>query len=359
MILDSTTEKITLVLAGATTTSPGDCDANWTTSDPSGSPTFGAGSNSPQTNGTTSVDLVPVPTSATMRVSVEEISVVNRDTQPMTVTIRKTDTTGPTHRVVFGPCTIQVGEKIQFKRDTGWNVFTVTGAVKVTAVQSTVEPGYIDGLKLRRVGARDLTVTTGSAYIPSVGANVNVTSDIAKTSITFTASVFNHIYLFLNSGIPDYEVSTTAPSTPYNGVARTKTGDPSRRYLGSVLVDGSSNMYGFLHDGLDIAYQANVFPAPFQVLANGAATVGTNVACSGVVPVSGRIASAILSNNDPSVRCDIWNSEGAQAMLFVNGGNSNFARVALNSSQQLIYAYASAPGGNNMNIRITGYQLER
>lgn len=354
IVLDSTTKLLQIILSGAVTTNQLQFSASYV--DYVATPAaYTPGANSGLTNNTTAVTLVAAPAASTQR-QVKRVNVYNADTAPATVTIRLSD--GGNFRTQLS-VTLQVGERIEYEDAEGFRVFTVTGAVKVTAVQSTVEPGYIDGLKLRRVGARDLTVTTGSAYIPSVGANVNVTSDIAKTSITFTASVFNHIYLFLNSGIPDYEVSTTAPSTPYNGVARTKTGDPSRRYLGSVLVDGSSNMYGFLHDGLDIAYQANVFPAPFQVLANGAATVGTNVACSGVVPVSGRIASAILSNNDPSVRCDIWNSEGAQAMLFVNGGNSNFARVALNSSQQLIYAYASAPGGNNMNIRITGYQLER
>jgi hypothetical protein len=131
MILDSTTEKITLVLAGATTTSPGDCDANWTTSDPAAvlpTPTFGAGSNPTVTNGTTSVDLVPVPTTSTMRVSVQDLSVVNSDTAAMTVTIRKTD--GATHRKVFGPVTILPNEKIQYERGSGWKVFDAAGAIK-------------------------------------------------------------------------------------------------------------------------------------------------------------------------------------------------------------------------------------
>lgn len=302
MILDSTTEKITLVLAGATTTTPGDCDAAWTTSDPAAvlpTPKFNAGSNSPQTNGTTSVDLVPVPTSSTMRVSVQDLSVVNRDTQPMTVTIRKTDTTGPTHRNVFGPVTIQTGEKIQYTRDSGWNVFTVAGAVKVTAVQSTVEPGYIDGQTMSWVSATQLAIASGTCYIPSVGANVNFPSNITLTP-TLSASAFHHVYAFLNSGVPDYEVSTTAPSSPYNGTARTKTGDTTRRYIGSFLTNSSSQIYRFVQAGMEIHYLETIGGGtPFRILSSGAATSRTAISTSAAVPITSRRAEFQFINGSP------------------------------------------------------------
>lgn len=112
-----------------------------------------------------------------------------------------------------------------------------------TALDALIPPGYIDGLKMVWVSGTALTVTTGSAYIPSLGKVLRATSDIAKTGLSLTASTWYHAYLFSNAGTPDIELSTTAPAAPYNGTARTKTGDTSRRYVGSVLTDSSSNLY--------------------------------------------------------------------------------------------------------------------
>jgi hypothetical protein len=353
IVLDATTKSLQILLAGAVTTNQLAFTASY--ADYIASPAaFTPGANDGQTNGATAVTLVAAPAASTQR-QVKRINVYNNDTAPATVTIRLNN--GGTLRTQL-TVTLQTGERIEYEDAEGFRVFTVTGAVKVTAVQSTVEPGYIDGLKLRRVSATAITVTSGSAYIPSVGANVNVNADIAKVGLSLTPSAFSHVYLFLNAGVPDIEIVATAPSSPYNGTARTKTGDTTRRYLGSVLTDGSSNIYSFLHDGQDIAYQVNVFPAPFQVLANGNASVATSVSCSGVVPTTARMVSAIISNGDTTVRMDVWNSDGALAMMFVNGNNSNFARIPLNASQQLIYAFVSAPTGVG-NIRINGYQLER
>jgi len=290
MILDSITEKITLVLAGATTTTAGDIYGSWTDSDPAATPKFNAGSNTATTSGTSSVDVIPAPGASTARRSVDEISVCNNDTQPMAVTIRHSD--GATHRRVFGPCTLQVGEKIQYKRDSGWNVFTMTGAVKVTAVQSTVEPGYIDGMKLTWNSGTSVTISSGSLYIPSVGANVNYNADTLKSGLVLSASTFYHLYAYLNSGIPDVEIVTTAPSSPYNGVARTKTGDTTRRYIGSILTDGSGNVHDFSMNP-ETSYiqyrKALTNAAPFRVLSAGGATVPTNISLTGIVPTTATI----------------------------------------------------------------------
>lgn len=364
MILDSTTEKITLVLAGATTTTAGDIYGSWTDSDPAATPKFNAGSNTATTSGTSSVDVIPVPGAATARRSVDEISVCNNDTQPMTVTIRHSD--GATHRRVFGPCTLQVGEKIQYKRDSGWNVFTVTGAVKVTAVQSTVEPGYIDGLQMVWNSATSVSVTPGTCYIPASGFNVNFPSTITKAGLALSASTLYHIYGFLNSGVPDIEIVTTAPSTPYNGVARTKTGDTTRRYLGTLRTDGSGNVYRFVHNtenGL-VAYETHVNTTPFLVLNAGVATVATNVSCSAVVPITSRCAVAFMDDSDPSVRVGLGNSDmgvvgGGNFLAFIFANSALTTLLILDASQQFSYTFFSAPSSGNFSVRVTGYLYER
>lgn len=366
MILDSTTEKITLVLAGATTTTPGDCDAAWTTSDHAGSPTFDAGSNSPQTNGTTSVDLVPVPTSATMRVSVQDLSVVNRDTQPMTVTIRKTDTTGPTHRVVFGPCVLQVGEKIQYSREDGWTVFNVDGAKKVTAVANTAAPGFINGFKMVRSGTSSLDIGSGTAYIQSIGANINLPAAITKAGLSLSASTFHHAYLYLNAGVPDVEVVTTAPASPYFGTARSKTGDTSRRYLGSILTDASSAIIEFDHspESRYVSYRFGAAgAAPYRVLSGGSATVPTNISLSGAIPTTGVIGlfRGINTSTTGAILFFANSTYSGASQQLANvqtapSGSTFTVELPMPCPAQVV-AYTAATGGAFLDVK--GYIYER
>src|SRR5690606_30899656 len=94
------------------------------------------------------------------------------------------------------------------------------------------------------------------------------------------------------------ELSTTEPAAPYAGTARTKTGDTSRRYLGSVRSNGDATpiMFNFLHSGQFIKYRNPQDAAPFRVLREGTATTETVVSASAVVPVTARIASIRIVN---------------------------------------------------------------
>ena len=92
------------------------------------------------------------------------------------------------------------------------------------------------------VSATAITVTSGSAFVPSLNKCLPVPNAIALTGLVLAASTFYHVYLYSNAGVPAIEVVTTAPASPYNGTARAKTGDTSRRYVGSVLTDASGNI---------------------------------------------------------------------------------------------------------------------
>lgn len=371
MRLDSITEKITLTCAGAHTTTPGDIVASWDVSDPAASPKFNSGSNVAVTAGTSSVDVIPVPLAGTARVSVEEISVTNNDTAPMTVTIFHTNTTGPVNRRVFGPCTLQVGEKIQFKAADGWKVFTVTGAVKVTAVQSTVEPGYIDGFQMVRVSPTQLDVTSGTCYIPSIGANVNSAATISKSGLALTNNTMYHVYFGLLAGVPDIELSTTAPASPYNGVARNKTGDPTRRYIGSFLTNGSGQVRNFLHTPTNgyIGIQENTNASPYLVLVGGVATVATTISCAGFAPPTCRAIVLLASNGstnstialaNPDITGALTTTNWTQIVPFVSTGNMQLGlTISLSSAQAFNYIYAVAPSPGGADIRATGYYYDR
>jgi hypothetical protein len=105
--------------------------------------------------------------------------------------------------------------------------------------------GYIDGLQMQWVSGTALTVSSGAAYIEGSAAVLNAPSAIPKTSLSLTASTWYHVYLYDNAGTPAVELVTTAPAAAYNGTARSKTGDTSRRYLGSVKTDSSGSIFNF------------------------------------------------------------------------------------------------------------------
>lgn len=358
MFLDSTTKSLQLVLAGAVTTNQAVISTDWADNTAT---TFTAGSSDLLSNNATAVTIVAAPAASTQRV-VKEVSVYNADTAPITATVRLNNS--GTFRTIV-TVTLQTGERLAYSQTDGWRVSTVAGAIKVTAVASTVEPGYIDGCQMIRNSGTSLSVSTGSAYIPSVGANVNVNSTITKAGLALSVSTFYHVYLFLNSGVPDVEIVTTAPSSPYNGVARTKTGDTTRRYIGSVLTDSTGAVFDFVHSVEigRISYQANISPAPFVIL-NGTASVATSVSCSSLVPITTRLACCPIANNDPAVTVLFGNSltpPSAGPITFleqVGASRTLSTELLLDASQAFQYMFLSAPS-SNVVVRVKGYYYDR
>lgn len=231
------------------------------------------------------------------------------------------------------------------------------------ALDALIPPGYIDGNRMIYVGPNAITVTSGAAYIPSLGKVLRATSDIAKTGLTLSASTWYHVYLFDNAGAPDIEIVTTAPATPYNGTARTKTGDTSRRYVGTVLSDASGNLYNFQHSGDSIKYNASMNNTSFLILSSGRAIVSTNVSLTSAVPITAKIASLLILNSDLTKIVYFSNT--------VTGGVSetNFLSLVFSpgtvtvdypvgTDQRLNYTYPSTPTGACF-IRVVGYIYER
>lgn len=241
------------------------------------------------TNSATPVTILSSPP-ANVRRSVRFLDLQNADTANITVTIRYNDNTTTSNYIT---AVLSTGERLEYTDVSGFSVYDTFGAKKVTAVQNVVEPGYIDGFKLNWTSVNSLTFSSGTCYIPSLGRNVNSPGSILVSGIALGVSTFGHAYFYLNSGVPSIEVVTTAPSAPYNGVARTKTGDTTRRYLGSVLTDSAGNIYEFdmLPESAFMQYRTPLTnAAPFRVLSGGAATVPTNISLTGIVPTTATIA---------------------------------------------------------------------
>lgn len=217
---------------------------------------------------------------------------------------------------------------------------------------------YVGGLRLEWVSATSIAVQSGAAFIQSLGRIIQLPSRTVKSGVAIGASAWGHVYLYLNGASADIEVSTTAPDSPYSGMSRSKTGDQSRRYLGSIRSDASGNIYNFYHDNNSIFYRVNIFPAPFQVLSGGNSTSPATVNCDQVVPVTSKVAMAMVTNSDASSRVDFSNSESSGPIAFISGSNSDAVMILTNVSRQFTYTYASAPTGS-CNCRISGYVFER
>lgn len=219
----------------------------------------------------------------------------------------------------------------------------------------------LSGVKLTYNSATSIDVGTGRCYAQN-GDLIDITSAITKSSLSLSASTFNHVYVFLNSGAPAAEVVTTAPVI-WKGTAYSKTGDTSRRYVGSILTDGSGNVYEFLHNptsNLMVYKNVSAAAAPFRCLSSGTATTATAVALSGVVPVTARFAKVRMFNSGTQAAYANESSAVSTAIYFVGilavATQNQVDNFPINSSQQLFYLVTA---GGNLSVDILGYSFDR
>jgi hypothetical protein len=137
-----------------------------------------------------------------------------------------------------------------------------------------------------------------------------------------------------------------------------------------VRTDGSGNIWNFLHDVAAgnnyIHYRSGpYYVLPFRLVVGGTATTETTVSAANVVPVTSRLGyfrlGSLTTNgvvawtgtSDDSVTVP-----GAGIFGLVQGADLNVTHP-LNSSQQLTYAYSSAPATDGVYIDVRGYWFMR
>ncbi len=242
---------------------------------------------------------------------------------------------------------------------------TTLGGYGITDALATITPaGYIDGLKMVWNSATSISVTSGTCYIQGSSAVISFPSTLTLSGLSLTASTWYHLYGYLNSGTPAIELVTTAPAAAYSGTALSKTGDTSRRYIGSIRTDASGNVYNFFQEGNIVTYLASNGAAPFLVITGGNATTPTSVSCSSIVPLTSRIAIATSRNLDPGSSILLATSDCGFTLsgsLFLNNippGSGTCGFISTDSNQAFLYVYGTAPTGSFVS-RVSGYIYER
>lgn len=104
--------------------------------------------------------------------------------------------------------------------------------------------GFIEGLPLRWVSDTQVAVDPGAAYIPEYNKIVELTATETLDQLTGVNAMY-YAYLYEANGVGRIELSTTEPSEPYFGSARTMLGDDTRRYLGMLRNDPDGDVISF------------------------------------------------------------------------------------------------------------------
>lgn len=346
MILDSTTKSLQVVLNATPATTQASIVASWADLTAT---TFIGGNTDLTSNGTTAVTAVAAPAASTQR-QLKNLNIYNADSAYITVTVQLLD--GATVRVLY-KATLAPGQTLVWTAEQGW----------VTAsLQAASTPDFISGLKMSWVSGSSLTISGGEAWVPGANQLAVVNTPVTLTGIALGNSVFGHVYV---NAAGSFQCVTTAPAAPYAGTARTKTGDSTWRYVGSVLTDATGNIFNFQHLVFgQMLYQTSTDGAQFKVLI-GNATTATSVSCSSCVPITGNRASANIINNDTTHVAYLGNSSIVPSTTNYleqigtgTSGTTLSTEILLDTSQAFQYIY-TAGATANLVVRIKGYTFER
>ena len=176
LVLDGTTKTIQAVMSGAAATSNPDFTVAYADSTSS---SLTEGSNDGALNGTTAVTLVSAPSASTRRV-VKWLTIQNKDTAAVTVTVTFNNSTGPTTRQI-AKVTLQPNDTwtTDGTFDSSGNMKTVVGSVNLaTQVTGTLPVAN---------GGTGVTTSTGSGSVV-LSTSPTLTTPVLGTPTSGTLS---------------------------------------------------------------------------------------------------------------------------------------------------------------------------
>lgn len=239
MHLVDTSDKLDIALGGAVAANQVQFTATWSDITSTG---FTAGHSDGQTNGATVVDLVAVPGSSTYRV-VRELSIYNKDTANVTVTVRFDNGTTQRELVV---ALLVPGNSLLWTSENGWQLGNTNAATDATpgelrvatdaemdagtSVLVAVTPGK---MHLHPAVAKVWCDCAGSGSSINTSYNVTALSDQAtgRCGINFTRGFANRNFAAIMS--QEYGQTTYAVTAAEDGNIRSTSISPGHVELES------------------------------------------------------------------------------------------------------------------------------
>lgn len=219
---------------------------------------------------------------------------------------------------------------------------------------------FIRGLNLSVAGTT-VSVSAGSAATPSTGEIITVSqSGITATIGTTTAGTWYHIYLYKNSGgVATVEISTTPP-VAYSYPAHNKTGDLTRRYLGSFRVDASNVVRGQDSINGHTSLRGD-WGSLGRVLSNGVSASRTAVSVNTLVPDTATHVMVAATSTASGGVATIANASDSTGDLtnIPAGGKFIFSSIVLRSFMNIYYYFVTAATGGGLFIDVGGYDYAR
>lgn len=259
-------------------------------------------------------------------------------------------------------------------KNTGTPAAPVWAALGGGGTAGYVSQEYIEGLTLAWASPgtnhANLSVSSGSAYVPSKSGVLDVPVSLSPAAGTFLANTWYYAYLFDNAGTPVLELSTVAPAAPYRGTARVRSGglaaDNARRFVGQVRTDGAATpaMRPFSMLGDQIIYTGPLF----RVINGVAAVTGLVADFSGIAPpgVTLSVYSTYLGGGGPAGFSQlqvILSGTAAVAVFNLTNAASAFASLSVwlpvsPPTPSFIYT-TSVSASNLIYLDVAGYSFAR
>jgi hypothetical protein len=222
----------------------------------------------------------------------------------------------------------------------------------------TFGTGYIDGLLPTWNSSSSITVSPGTACIPSTGNNITAPFALTLSGLSLAANTWYYLYIYDNSGTAAIELVSTAPTAPYNGTARGKSGDLTRRFLCALRSNSGSGLLSFQADSTGIMrYRELLSAAPFRIVAGANQTVPTTVGTNSIVPPTTQTAVIIAVQSGSTAIFLGLPADAAAVFNRVAAATQVALVVILDSGRQFSFWNASAGGAATFDV--AGYGMER
>lgn len=235
---------------------------------------------------------------------------------------------------------------------------TDASTARNTLLASPQTQGFIEGLTLVWLSGTSIAIRAGSAYIPSLGKVVTYPGANITPRGVVEVNSFVHLYL-TDAGTIDQ--SLDAPVRYYNQAFQ-KTGDNTRRYIGSILINTNAlGAYQFVHRPLDGSMMytvANPQGAPFRLLSAGTSIASFTI--RPIAPVTAHTLEGAWQNvGTASVQftpSDAGTNINTGWMVFVGPSMIFNSRCPIAADGTITY---KGTGGGNANCYGLGYYFDR